>query len=260
MEYRALPGGKSVPSSLELAAYKRPPSYSDSFYVVKQTASHPTFEFLDLAATTAATANPTKPLAPPPPSSIPTVPINDQTSQNPNTFVPIALSFLFHISLISLFESLFFYYFISRSEDKGILTTVTNILDEITTTCPWPANQTIIFRDIFQLLVNTTALSTAAAKATESRAAYNHRIFVQSWMYVVAIGSTALLAFAAAVWRKQLTRALVRRIVSENLGLVALLGAYEFVFFKTIIYNYDSISVLEIEEYAVNTLQSQCLL
>ncbi len=253
MEYRALPGGKSVPSLLELAAYKRPPSYSDSFYVVKQAASHPTFEFLDLAATTA------KPLAPPPPS--PTI-ANNQHNQNqtPNTIVPFALSFLFHISLISLFESLFFYYFISRSEDKGILTTVTNLLDEITITCPWPANQTVILRDLFQLLVNTTALTTAAAKAAQSRAAYNHRIFVQSWMYVVAIGSTALLAFAAAAWRKQLTRDLVRRIVLENLGLVALLGAYEFAFFKTIIYNYDSISVLEIEEYAVNTLQSQCLL
>ncbi len=250
---------KKLPSLLELAAItpivqpqqpqqpqqtKRPPSYSDSFYIVKQPTSRSHFEFLDLA-----TAPQEEPQ---PPSHLPTRPI-------PPSHIPeIAIGFLFHITLISIFESLFFYYFISKSEDKGILTTVNNLLDGVTATCPWPANQTVLLRDVFQLLVNQTALQAAAATATETRTAYNDRIFLQSWMYVVALVSATVLTLVTTAWRKVLSRTSMRRIVLENVGLVALLGLYEFAFFKTIIYRYDSISVLEIEEFAVNRLQTQC--
>ncbi len=250
---------KKLPSNLELATItaqptKRPPSYSDSFFIVKQQkqkqGSHSNFEFLDLANSSTsdisnlATVTHVQP-------ELPTSPSHSRTPE-------IALGFLFHITLISVFESLFFYYFISRSEDKGILTTVNNLLHEVTRTCPWPTNQTVILRDLFKLFVNTTSLQIAASSALQSRTAYNNAIFLQSWMYVVGLSSTCLLMFAIAKWRSYLTRSMLLRILLENIGLVLLLGAYEFLFFKTIIYKYDSISVLEIENYAANQLQTIC--
>lgn len=267
-EYRKLPSSIELTSladqqqtqQTQTNAVKRPPSYSDSFFILKKntTINQSSFEFLDLATVQE------PPASPKPPTN--TAKITNQTQTHTHTpktheHAITAIGFLFHITLISLFESLFFYYFISRSEDKGILTTVNNLLAEVTRTCPsWPANQTVILRDLFTLLINQTALQAAAQQASATRAAYNNHIFLQSWMYVVALASSSILVFAIATWRHYLTKAAMRRILLENLGLVALLGVYEFAFFKTIIYNYDSISVLEIEEYAVNTLQSQCFL
>ncbi len=179
---------KKLPSSLELAALptvatKRPPSYSDSFYIVKQPTSRSHFEFLDLATVPQESQElPTQPAQDPPPLILPTLP-----TPTSHPFIEIALGFLFHITLISLFESLFFYYFISRSEDKGILTTVNNLLNEVTATCPWPANQTTLLHDIFQLLVNQTAVQAAAATAAQSRTTHNSGIFLRCRMYVVTL-------------------------------------------------------------------------
>jgi hypothetical protein len=247
---------KEIPSCLELVALpekplqpkkpvKRPPSYSDSFYILNQGSSS-IFELVD-------TSIPPAPVIQNP--ELPEVPKNNLKN---NSWIRVGLSFLFHITLISMFESIFFYYFISKSEDKGITTTVNNLLNGITASCPLSANQTVFWHDVFHLLVNTTSLQSAAIMAADQRAVYNSGIFLQSWMYVVGISGITAVAFVVAAFRKVLDKRTLTHILAENVGLVAMLGCYEFLFFRTIIYQYDSISVLEIEQYIVNTLQNQC--
>lgn len=50
----------------------------------------------------------------------------------------------------------------------------------------------------------------------------------------------------------------IKRILLDNLGLVAMLGLYEYLFFRTIIYEYISLSVSEIDKFAVSTLEQSC--
>jgi len=39
---------------------------------------------------------------------------------------------------------------------------------------------------------------------------------------------------------------------------VTLLGIYEYIFFRTIIYNYNNLSLPELNEFIVGQLQQQC--
>ncbi len=254
MEEKTEDSYKEIPSCLELVALpekpplpkksvKRPPSYSDSFYILNQGSSS-IFELVDTSI--------------PPAPVIHNLELPEVSENKNNPWIRVGLSFLFHITLISMFESIFFYYFISKSEDKGITNTVNNLLNGITASCPLSVNQTVFWHDVFHLLVNTTSLQRAAITAADQRAAYNSGIFLQSWMYVVAISGITAVAFVVAAFWKVLDKRTLMHILAENLGLVAMLGCYEFLFFRTIIYQYDSISVLEIEQYIVNTLQNQC--
>lgn len=167
------------------------------------------------------------------------------------------LSFMFHISLISLFESAFFYLFISKSEDKGITTTVGHLIGQITNTCPWPTNQTTIVSDILRVFIDPSAVIETANQAAQERQTYNSHIFFQAWMYSVGIWGFTLLSYIVVAYTIGLTWRKLRGILLENLGLVAMLGIYEFIFFKTIIYRYDSVSVPEIEGNIIQSLQ-QC--
>jgi hypothetical protein len=168
-------------------------------------------------------------------------------------------SFLFHIFLISIFENVFFFTFISKSEDQGILKTVGNYVDEVAESCSvWPKNETTFWNDVLGLFINPANVSAIAAISLSERNADNNKLLLQSWLYTSGILATVF-GGAAAGWRRGwLSRRTVKRILLENIGLVAMLGLYEFIFFRTIIYEYSSLSVPEIDEFAVSTLQRSC--
>jgi hypothetical protein len=79
---------------------------------------------------------------------------------------------------------------------------------------------------------------------------------VQAWMYVV--GTTTCLLIGGLVARLNRIRIPWKRIILENMIMVALLGIYEFTFFKTIIYNYRSLTVEELNGNIVGQLQTTC--
>ncbi len=238
--------------------FRRPVSYSDSFFFIPSS-----LDPLDLSGSSldliASADSPTTSTTP----AIVATPTQSQQPQQPQqpqppTWVLVPLGFLFHIALISLFESTFFYLFISKSEDKGITTTVQHLVNQVTDTCPWPANQTIFLSDLLGLFINATAIQSAATAAGLQRSAYNAHIFLQAWMYTVGIGVLTLVSYSVAAYKKWLTWNRLRGILLENLGLVGMLGIYEFLFFKTVIYQYDSVSVPEIEGSILAALQQQC--
>jgi hypothetical protein len=168
-----------------------------------------------------------------------------------------ALSFGFHICLIGIFETLFFFLFISKSEDDGIQMTIQNYIQGILNQCKqWSLNDTVTINTILQALVNTTQVQTDATRAMTERTLYNHNLEVQAWMYVAGIASCLCLGGAVAHLVK--IRIPVRRILLENLSMVALLGLYELMFFKTIIYKYRSLTFEELNGNIVGQLQGSC--
>lgn len=167
--------------------------------------------------------------------------------------------FLFHIFLISIFENVFFFTFISKSEDQGILKTVANYVDEIAESCAtWPHNETVFWNDLLSLVVNPQNVSDASAVSLTQRNAGNDALLVKSWIYTAGILGAVCVGGSLGYRQGWLSRRTVKRILLENVGLVAMLGLYEFIFFRTIIYEYSSLSVPEIDEFAVGTLQKSC--
>jgi hypothetical protein len=254
---------RHIPQRTMAGGLGRPPSYSDSFLV---SGPNPTSFFLkDLSTSALAVCQESK----------------DATTQTDLeggqgsvasgrlgkrflgvNFGPIFKrtgSFLFHVWLISIFETVFFFAFISKSEDQGILKTVDHYIFSVTNACSqWSPNTTAFVNEILPALVNSSDIATEASQALTQRNATNEKLLIQAWMYVVGIASLLVGAGAVAWWKRLLTRRNVVKILLENFGLVALLGIYEFVFFRTIIYNYEALSASEISGDAIQTLRAGC--
>lgn len=277
---------------------RRPPSYSDSFVFLAQNqslngdlgpyppriSSYPGHLF-DVDAQ--------DPLLVPPPPSTKTIPIEEghgpvaaaplapstalfpppfRRNQSdaqfsafsiPSGFSPTEkwttrfLGFGVHLSLVSLFETLFFFLFISKSEDDGLQHMIDNYVNGILSSCgTWSPNTTLVINDVLTLLINRTQTLVAASQASTQRAAFNHTLFVQAWMYVAGLMGLVILGTTAAKCRGM--RIAWRRVLLENLIMVSLLGLYELTFFKTIIYNYENISLPELDGTIVTQLHSQC--
>jgi hypothetical protein len=215
----------------------RPPSYSDSFLVLGTTAA-------------AAAVTPTS------------APLNVPLSAVRPRFDFIwwyekCVSLLIHISLISLFETVFFFQFIAKSEDSGLLKTIDGYVYALGDSCAvWPANITAVIADITHLLVNVNNVTAAASVSAAGRSNFNKNLQIQSWLYFTGITSLTGIASAWAIWKKYKFH--WRRVFFENIAMVALLGIYEFVFFRTIIYNYISLTMPEIDLHIVQVLQRLC--
>jgi hypothetical protein len=248
--------GKLGPQRTMGSGVRRGPSYSDSFFFLPALAAQ---------SPSGATSGfflqdvPLQPLI-----AAARQDASTQTETPPNKTRPAAIfkkvgSFLFHIFLISIFENVFFFTFISKSEDKGILKTVGNYIDDVAENCAvWPKNETEFWNNILTFLVSPANVSAVAEVSLSERDSANNTLLLQSWLYTAGILVTV---FGGAVfgWRHGwLSRRTVKRILLENIGLVAMLGLYEFIFFRTIIYEYTSLSVPEIDEFAVSTLQDTC--
>jgi hypothetical protein len=216
----------------------RPPSYSDSFIV------------LGTASTTA--------------TALPSISpyredISSWTVRSPRTplIAEKGLSILLHVVLISLFETVFYFQFVSQSEDAALMKTVDGILDGTVRGCQqWPANVTRDINYILDLLVNVSEISAAGSVAAAGRARDNTSLQIQSWIYTSALSAAlivSLSAFKIKGWRINW-----RVLLGENLALIIGLGLYEFMFFKTIVYNYSALTVPEIDARVVEQLEQSC--
>jgi hypothetical protein len=218
-------------------AIKRPPSYSDSFFFMPEYM--PLEDFRQL----------------------PQLDVSNNLLQPRKTVTTIwiirILSFGIHITLIGIFETIFYFSFISKSEDAGIQGTVQNYIQGIITDCKsWPSNTTEIISEILSILINTTQIQHDAIVSAEKRESYNNALQLKAWLYVITLLSLIGAGGGITYWKG--VRVPWRRILLENIVMVLLLGLYEFFFFKTIIYNYKSLSIEELNGRFVNELQTSC--
>jgi hypothetical protein len=79
---------------------------------------------------------------------------------------------------------------------------------------------------------------------------------MRSWIYVGGLSGLFLLLTSVALARK--IRVKWKKLVLENLVLVAILGAYEYTFFSTVIFPYTPITGDEIARNAVYEFQGRC--
>ena len=156
-----------------------------------------------------------------------------------------------HLFLISVFETIFFFSYVSGKEDKAIEGTINTYYTPIKNSCPSWSNATRWI--VYEILSNGHEIQKITSDGTDS---YRDRIKInlQLLYYSLAV-SAVFLSILGGVVGILIYRGIKInwvKTISENVMMVVLLGLYEYVFFMCIIYNYNSISTNELNSYIVN--------
>ena len=167
------------------------------------------------------------------------------------------LRLLFHISLISIFESLFFFFYVSTLEDTGILNVIGGFIQSATNSC---MNLTVpdksFINDFLTYFVNVSQVDTKGSLALATRNISNQRLMNMSWYYVG--GCFGLFVTTTSYAKCRRITIYWRKIIGENAAMILLLAAYEYMFFTTIIKPYTPITGDEIAQRAVLQLNTSC--
>ena len=190
---------------------------------------------------------------------LPIQPIVDEPKENvwETDILITILRFLFHITLISMFETIFFFHYVSALEDNGIQNTIENILSGTIQSC---RNLTIAE----QVFINTnlgpyfnlSSIFQNGASTYQLRMSHNATLYVQSWMYVLSISGAFFLCLLVSHMRKKNIQ--IRTIFLDNIGFVTMLGLYEIMFFHSIVFAYSPISSQEVIANILVSVQSHC--
>jgi len=182
-------------------------------------------------------------------------------SPPPNLWIPFlfrwSLRFSVHLSLVAIFETLFFWLFVSKTEDAVLIHLMNTMSTKLLAKCSTLTNnQKVIFLDIVNIFVNQTQIQDAGVEAASARVAYNNGLRTKSWLYVGSLVSLVAGLSGTAWWQR--IEINWRQLWLENMTLILLLGLYEFMFFSTVVYPYESISLPELEQGLLTNIDAVC--
>ena len=167
------------------------------------------------------------------------------------------LRLLFHISLISVFESVFFFFYVSTLEDTGILNVVGGFINSAVQSC---VNISQTERRFIQVLlpyvIDTNVIDIDGTSAYQERNTSNNQLMNRSWYYVG--GCCGLFVATASYAKCRQVKIYWYKIIIENAAMITLLALYEYMFFTTIIKPYTPITGDEIAQRAVHQINSSC--
>jgi hypothetical protein len=228
----------------EIPTLKRPPSYSDSFYVL-----HNNNGSINTTRTSDADSVTSEDIQNIIKSAIKTK--NEKLPVAPRIYL-FLVKVAIHIFLVSVFETVFFFKYVSLSENSGVLHTINTYYEPIKDSCPLWNNQTkLIIYDILQSL-NYPELVLEGNQAQQNRISFNNNLLGNS---LTGSGVCfAIMLFGSAFLKYKKTPVRWWVIFTENLAMVSLLGLYEYLFFHYIVYNYSTISTPELNSYIASGL------
>ena len=168
-----------------------------------------------------------------------------------------SLRFSLHLTLIGLFETLFFWHFVSESEDSALIKLVDNYAQGVLGSCASLTDQQrVAVRNFTALFINQTQSDAAGAVALSARNIYNGILLRKSWLYFGAIMTLFMSLTAVGHCKRYKTN--WRSLITENIALVGILGLYEWMFFSTIVLKYQAISMPELDRMVVDEFMAQC--
>jgi len=216
---------------------QRPLSYSDSYIVLSDKGGSLNLEPLQLVPR----RTPQKP----------------QPTPVWHFVVGFVLKGSLHIFFISSFESIFYFLYVSKSEENAILDTINTYYMPLINSCDTWSNFTrTLLLDLTVYELNQSNVDATGAAAAQARRDFNTSLVNTSILYSVVclfifFIATALIKYKniAIDWSK---------LFVEHISFVTLLALYEFFFFRTIIYKYQTVSTPELNKYLVDGFY-QCL-
>lgn len=169
----------------------------------------------------------------------------------------LCIKLLLHITLISIFETLFYFLYVSSLENSGIEWTVNAFINDALNGCK-SLNSTQIqdLNSILEKYIDASDIINTGNLQESIRILYNNNISIRAWIYICVCVSLFLIVFTHIKCRR--IKIEWTCIILENTAMVTILGLYEFIFFNTIIYPYQPLSSDEIERNTIQQLQNIC--
>ena len=169
----------------------------------------------------------------------------------------ICVKLLLHITLISIFETLFYFLYIASLENNGIEWTINAFINGAVNECQlMNATQVQQMNHILDKYINASNIIRIGNLQESFRILYNTTISLRAWMYITIL--SGLFSIVTVYIKCRRIKMNWTYIILENTSMVLLLGLYEFLFFDTIIYPYQPISTDEIERNMIQQLQNGC--
>jgi hypothetical protein len=171
--------------------------------------------------------------------------------------VSMLIKLLLHITLISVFETLFYFLYVSSLENNGIKYTINTFINGVIEDCyNMTVEQIEVIDNILKTYINVSVVIKKGNTEELVRYKYNNHISNIAWGYVS--GLSGLFIILSVYTRMRKIKINWKHVVLENFAMVILLGLYELLFFNTIVHKYQPISTDELSRDAVKKLQTAC--
>jgi hypothetical protein len=193
--------------------------------------------------------------------------ISEQSSEEKKDIIPKPnmvgiiyvkmIGFLFHLVLISIFEVIFFNYFIIQYEDNALISLTDQLISPILNSCQVLSNTSkTIVDDFINIFINETTINNNALSDYNIRHNYNYKLYIYSIEYCIGTILAFFMLLSMNYFFKQKIDYLM--IILDNMTMICILGVYEFIFFKTIIFKYMTISPHELVKNIVANILHKC--
>ena len=167
------------------------------------------------------------------------------------------IKLLLHITLISIFETLFYFLYVSSLENNGIEKAINTFINGAIEDCyNMTSEQIEVVDNILESYINASDVIQKGKIEEITRYKYNNHISNIAWGYVS--GLAGVFVILSVYTRVRKIKINWKNVVLENLTMVILLGLYELLFFNTIVHKYLPISTEELAEGAIEKIQSAC--
>jgi len=171
--------------------------------------------------------------------------------------VATLIKLLLHITLISIFETLFYFLYVSSLENNGIENAINTFINGAIEDCyNMTSEQIEVVDNILESYINASDVIQKGKIEEITRYKYNNHISNIAWGYVS--GLAGVFVILSVYTRVRKIKINWKNVVLENLTMVILLGLYELLFFNTIVHKYLPISTEELAEGAIEKIQSAC--
>lgn len=166
--------------------------------------------------------------------------------------------FFTHLFLISIFELIFFFNFVTKFEDKALVDVFNQMTNQATSICSsLNSNDKQIFDNFLGLFLNGTQINEQSIISYTTRQNYNHTLLIQSIYYFIFVcGINLVLVVLNCAWFQRLIN--YKTIILDNLVMITFLGIFEYLFFSTIVFKYQTISPNELNKQISDSIINNC--
>lgn len=166
--------------------------------------------------------------------------------------------FFLHLFLISLFELIFFFGFVTKFENKAIVQLISEITNTAISSCNSlniPDKQIIDY--LLNKIINSEQLLTNSNNAMTERNLYNNSLLIIGIAYFLVL--LCLNIFIYTINRCYFKRNInYKNICLDNCIMIILLGLYEYMFFSYIVFQYQTSSTNELVYDVYNQVNATC--
>lgn len=161
--------------------------------------------------------------------------------------------YFLHLLLISLFETLFYFYYISKEEDEAILENLLGLSNSMSNKCNLlPLNYRIEIINILNNLNNTEYINAFNLRKLQNNDLFNYSMtYIYSFIVIVIILGIVL----GYIHNNRLKW---KMMIIDTLIMILILGIFEYNFFINIVKKYTPITKEELEYNIENQLIKNC--